>query len=332
MISYLNNILKIIRWKNLAIISLSQIFIKFFFIDFFIQKDQLLNENFVILLIVTILIAASGYIVNDIYDYNLDQINKPEKVVLGKFLKSRDAIIIYMMFNFLAIVLSIFLCMKIEQEIYILVFLLIIYCLWLYSKKLKKYKTIGNILIAFFISLSILNVPLFSYKNILSDDRFFVFLIICIFSVLAFLINLKREIIKDIEDIEGDKIHKVKSLPIIFGTKKSKLVTIIIGIILMFAISSLITFQILILRSDLLLDVGGNQFSNPQIRGANYISIIYMFIILIMFFYVELLILNATTKTNFTKVSKLLKYLMLLSLLSIPVFSLTHFYLWDNAN
>ena len=326
MISYLNNIFRIIRWKNLAIISLSQIFIKFFFIDFFIQKDQLLNENFVILLIVTILIAASGYIVNDIYDYNLDQINKPEKVVLGKFLKSRDAIIIYMMFNFLAIVLSIFLCMKIEQEIYILVFLLIIYCLWLYSKKLKKYKTIGNILIAFFISLSILNVPLFSYKNILSDDRFFVFLIISIFSVLAFLINVKREIIKDIEDIEGDKIHKVKSLPIIFGTKKSKLVTIIIGIILMFAISSLITFQILILRSDLLLDVGGNQFSNPQIWGANYISIIYMFIILIMFFYVELLILNATTKTNFTKASKLLKYLMLLSLLSIPVFSLTHFY------
>ena len=326
MISYLNNIFKIIRWKNLVIISLSQIFIKFFFIDFFIQKDQLLNENFVILLIVTILIAASGYIVNDIYDYNLDQINKPEKVVLGKFLKSRDAIIIYMMFNSLAIVLSIFLCMKIEQEIYILVFLLIIYCLWLYSKKLKKYKTIGNILIAFFISLSILNVPLFSYKNILSDDRFFVFLIISIFSVLAFLINVKREIIKDIEDIEGDKIHKVKSLPIIFGTKKSKLVTIIIGIILMFAISSLITFQILILRSDLLLDVGGNQFSNPQIWGANYISIIYMFIILIMFFYVELLILNATTKTNFTKASKLLKYLMLLSLLSIPVFSLTYFY------
>jgi len=326
MISYLNNIFKIIRWKNLVIISLSQIFIKFFFIDFFIQKDQLLNENFVILLIVTILIAASGYIVNDIYDYNLDQINKPEKVVLGKFLKSRDAIIIYMMFNCLAIVLSIFLCMKIEQEIYILVFLLIIYCLWLYSKKLKKYKIIGNILIAFFISLSILNVPLFSYKNILSDDRFFVFLIISIFSVLAFLINVKREIIKDIEDIEGDKIHKVKSLPIIFGTKKSKLVTIIIGIILMFAISSLITFQILILRSDLLLDVGGNQFSNPQIWGANYISIIYMFIILIMFFYVELLILNATTKTNFTKASKLLKYLMLLSLLSIPVFSLTHFY------
>ena len=327
MISYLNNIFKIIRWKNLVIISLSQIFIKFFFIDFFIQKDQLLNENFVILLIVTILIAASGYIVNDIYDYNLDKINKPEKVVLGKFLKSRDAIIIYMMFNCLAIVLSIFLCMKIEQEIYILVFLLIIYCLWLYSKKLKKYKTIGNILIAFFISLSILNVPLFSYKNILSDDRFFVFLIISIFSVLAFLINLKREIIKDIEDIEGDKIHKVKSLPIIFGTKKSKLVAIIIGIVLMFAISSLITFQILILRSDLLLDVGGNQFSNPQIWGANYISIIYMFIILIMFFYVELLILNATTKTNFTKASKLLKYLMLLSLLSIPVFSLTHFYL-----
>lgn len=327
MISYLNNIFKIIRWKNLVIISLSQIFIKFFFIDFFIQKDQLLNENFVILLIVTILIAASGYIVNDIYDYNLDQINKPEKVVLGKFLKSRDAIIIYMMFNCLAIVLSIFLCMKIEQEIYILVFLLIIYCLWLYSKKLKKYKTIGNILIAFFISLSILNVPLFSYKNILSDDRFFVFLIISIFSVFAFLINVKREIIKDIEDIEGDRIHKVKSLPIIFGTKKAKLVTIIIGIILMFAISSLITFQILILRSDLLLDVGGNQFSNPQIWGANYISIIYMFIILIMFFYVELLILNATTKTNFTKASKLLKYLMLLSLLSIPVFSLTHFYL-----
>ena len=327
MISYLNNIFKIIRWKNLIIISLSQIFIKFFFIDFFIQEDQLLNANFVILLIVTILIAASGYIVNDIYDYNLDKINKPEKVVLGKFLKSRDAIIIYMMFNCLAIVLSIFLCMKIEQEIYILVFLLIIYCLWLYSKKLKKYKTIGNILIAFFISLSILNVPLFSYKNILSDDRFFVFLIISIFSVLAFLINVKREIIKDIEDIEGDKIHKVKSLPIIFGTKKSKLVTIIIGIILMFAISSLITFQILILRSDLLLDVGGNQFSNPQIWGANYISIIYMFIILIMFFYVELLILNATTKTNFTKASKLLKYLMLLSLLSIPVFSLTHFYI-----
>ncbi|RPG54105.1 MAG: hypothetical protein CBC44_001255 [Flavobacteriales bacterium TMED84] len=326
MISYLNNIFKIIRWKNLVIISLSQIFIKFFLIDFFIQKDQLLNENFVILLIVTILIAASGYIVNDIYDYNLDQINKPEKVVLGKFLKSRDAILIYMLFNSLAIALSIFLCIKINQEIYILFFLLIIYCLWLYSKKLKKYKIIGNILIAFFISLSLLNVPLFSYKNILSDDIFFVFLIISIFSVLAFLINVKREIIKDIEDIEGDRMHKVKSLPIIFGIKKSRLVTIIIGIILMFAISCIITFQILILKSDLFLDIGGNQFSDPQIWGANYISTFYMVIILIMFFYAELLILNAESKTNFTKVSKLLKVIMFLSLLSIPIFSLTHFY------
>ncbi len=326
MISYLNNIFKIIRWKNLIIISLSQIFIKFFFIDFFVQKDQLLDENFVILLIVTILIAASGYIVNDIYDYKLDQINKPEKVVLGKFLKSRDAIIIYMLFNSLAIALSIFLCIKINQEIYILIFLLIIYCLWLYSKKLKKYKIIGNILIAFFISLSILNVPVFSCKNILSDDRFFVFLIISIFSVLAFLVNLKREIIKDIEDIEGDKMHKVRSLPTTFGTKKAKLVTIIIGIILMFAISYIITFQILILKSDLFLDIGGNQFSDPQIWGANYISTIYMVIILIIFFYVELLILNATSKTNFTKVSKLLKVLMFLSLLIIPIFTLTHFY------
>ena len=326
MISYLNNIFKIIRWKNLIIISLSQIFIKFFFIDFFIQKNQLLNENFIILLIVTILIAASGYIVNDIYDYKLDQINKPEKVVLGKFLKSRDAIIIYMLFNSLAIALSIFLCIKINQEIYILIFLLIIYCLWLYSKKLKKYKIIGNILIAFFISLSILNVPVFSCKNILSDDRFFVFLIISIFSVLAFLVNLKREIIKDIEDIEGDKMHKVRSLPTTFGTKKAKLVTIIIGIILMFAISYIITFQILILKSDLFLDIGGNQFSDPQIWGANYISTIYMVIILIIFFYVELLILNATSKTNFTKVSKLLKVLMFLSLLIIPIFTLTHFY------
>ena len=326
MISYLNNIFRIIRWKNLAIISLSQIFIKFFFIDFFIQKDQLLNENFIILLIVTILIAASGYIVNDIYDYKLDQINKPEKVVLGKFLKSRDAIIIYMLFNSLAIALSIFLCIKINQEIYILIFLLIIYCLWLYSKKLKKYKIIGNILIAFFISLSILNVPVFSCKNILSDDRFFVFLIISIFSVLAFLVNLKREIIKDIEDIEGDKMHKVRSLPTTFGTKKAKLVTIIIGIILMFAISYIITFKILILKSDLFLDIGGNQFSDPQIWGANYISTIYMVIILIIFFYVELLILNATSKTNFTKVSKLLKVLMFLSLLIIPIFTLTHFY------
>ncbi|MBH08111.1 MAG: hypothetical protein CMP71_03475 [Flavobacteriales bacterium] len=326
MISYLNNIFKIIRWKNLLIISLSQIFIKFFLIDFFIQKDQLLNENFVILLIVTILIAASGYIVNDIYDYNLDQINKPEKVLLGKFLKSRDAIIIYMLFNSLAIVLSIFLCIKIKLEIYILVFLLIIYCLWLYSKKLKKYKIIGNILIAFFISLSILNVPLFSYKNILSDDIFFVFLIISIFSVLAFLINVKREIIKDIEDMEGDRMHKVKSLPIISGIKKSRLVTLIIGIILMFAISCIITFQILILKSDLFLDIGGNQFSDPQIWGANYISTFYMVIILIMFFYAELLTLNAESKTNFTKVSKLLKLIMFLSLLSIPIFSLTHFY------
>ena len=94
----------------------------------------------------------------------------------------------------------------------------------------------------------------------------------------------------------------------------------------MFAISYIITFQILILKSDLFLDIGGNQFSDPQIWGANYISTIYMFIILIIFFYAELLVLNATSKTNFTKVSKLLKFLMLLSLLSIPVFSLTHFY------
>ena len=71
--------LKLIRLKNLTIVALTQLLIKFSLINPFVDNFILTNAQFYLLVLATVFITASGYIINDIYDVATDTINKNQK-------------------------------------------------------------------------------------------------------------------------------------------------------------------------------------------------------------------------------------------------------------
>ncbi|MDX2188994.1 MAG: geranylgeranylglycerol-phosphate geranylgeranyltransferase [Bacteroidota bacterium] len=169
----------------------------------------LLEPEIYYLIISTMLVAAAGYIINDYYDIKIDMINKPKRVVLGKTINRRIGLLMHLLLNTIAIGISFFfLSFNVSLFIITCQFLL-----WIYSNYFKRTPFIGNILISLLAFASLFIIGLF-YKDQMNKIIFF--------GIFAFITNLIREIIKDTEDIEGDKTYGSNTLPILIGVKKTK--------------------------------------------------------------------------------------------------------------
>lgn len=202
--------LKLIRSLNLFILGFTQYMCRYFIIGK--GNDSILtilgDWRFFLLVLCTILVAAAGYIINDYYDVKIDLINKPKRVVIGKVLHRRIAMFSHFILNSFASILSIFLGWKVFLVIVITTFLM-----WLYANQLKRTPLLGNLLISFLTGMSVY-MPAFLYAQ--SHKLLFVY------AVFAFLISLLREIIKDMEDVKGDEEFGCKTLPIIWGIRRTK--------------------------------------------------------------------------------------------------------------
>ena len=178
----------------------------------------------------TVLIAAGGYIINDIYDTSIDKDNKPGKNKINNGIAEASALKLYYALTSVGVLFGFIVAISIDKFSLGFVPLFAAISLYMYSSFYKKRFLDGNILIATLSALSVLIVGLFEpefYRSIIFLMWYVVF---------AFEISLIREIIKDIEDIDGDEKSQSKSLPILYGIKKSKIV--IYGLIL-FMIASI---------------------------------------------------------------------------------------------
>ena len=175
--------LRLIRSKNLLIIIIS-----FFVFEVYILESYLnelsTNINFFLLLSITLLITASGYIINDIFDVNIDQINKKDKVFIGKKYSKNTGKTLYFIMIIFSILLSVIFCYRIGKMYLISIFISCIYILWLYSKSLKNKFFLGNITTSFLVSLSIINLVIFSELEINKNSK----LILYSYAYLSFLI------------------------------------------------------------------------------------------------------------------------------------------------
>ncbi|GAB6282749.1 MAG: geranylgeranylglycerol-phosphate geranylgeranyltransferase [Ignavibacterium sp.] len=171
------------------------------------------------------LVAASGNIINDIFDIEIDKINKPNRILPKGILTKRVAFILYVFFNFVAIIISIFI-----NQITLLIVLITISLLFFYSYKLKKIPLIGNFVIATLTALAFIFGG--AIVNNISN--------VIIPALFALLINLIREIVKDMEDVLGDEKENVLTFPLRYGLKKTKIIVSILTILLIF--STLIIF------------------------------------------------------------------------------------------
>lgn len=279
----LTGFVKLTRVPNLLILALTQYLTAAFLIDAHSGwKAYLLDWRLFLLALSTTAIAAAGYIINDYYDIKIDFINKPERVVVGRVLKRRVVMAAHTLLNLIGIVIGLLLSWTIGLIHFSSAFLL-----WFYSNQLKRLPLVGNTVVALLSGASVWVVSvLYREYN----------LIVFVYAIFAFAISLIREIIKDMEDVQGDEIFGCRTLPIIWGIRKTKnLLYILIGffIFLLFFLSGMI----------------GNQ------TLTNY------FIILILpftFFIVRLV--YADTKKDYAFLSDFCKILMLSGILSMVFF------------
>lgn len=235
--------LKLIRFPNLLIISLAQIITAFKLV----YKIELFT--FLIILFSTVFIAAGGYLLNNIEDSEIDKFNN---ISMQDYFSLKNMKIFYFLFSFFGLLFG-FYVSYLYNYYYFFIFLLAFLILYVYAKALSKYKIIGNIAISFLVSLAIFMIPLFANINkstnlTINDKYIFVLLMYILF---AFIMNWVREIVKDIEDVEGDLKFGRRSIPIVFGIRTTKiiLVTLLLFIVL------LIIPQIFLLQYYLLLFV-----------------------------------------------------------------------------
>lgn len=197
---------QLIRYQNLVIIIFTLLFTKYFLINS--TSSVKFTHEWLLLIFSTVLIAAAGYIINDFYDRKIDAINKPHKVLIGKVFTPNSMLYFYVGFNLLAVILGFFI------SIYIgLIHIFCVLSLYLYALYFKKIALLGNVLVAFLSALVVLIVNVLYLKH---------FSLVYIFGAFAFFISLIRELIKDIEDIEGDRVGECRTFPILYGILNTK--------------------------------------------------------------------------------------------------------------
>lgn len=304
MIHFLN----LIRWKNLLIIVLMQYLVKYALLLPFKDSHGVLitlsNFNFFLLVLATVCIAAAGYIINDVYDIETDKINKPNKLIVNKYISEQTATTLFIVFNVIGVGLGFYLSIGIGKSAFFAIFFISSALLYSYSSFLKQIAVAGNIAVSIAVSLSVLLVGIMelippmtvnnkaiqiTFLNIIRD-----------YAIFAFMVNLIREMVKDIEDIDGDHKAGLQTLPILLGRARTTKIVFALSLIPLF---SIIYYVITYL------------FKQHLVVGYFLIFVIAPLI------YVSIKLFSAESKAQYKHISLILKLIMLTGMLSLLLYN-----------
>ncbi len=297
-------LLQLIRWPNLLIVALTQVLIfNRVLSPSFEQYDinhSLSPDHFFLLVIVTLLLTAGGYIINDIYDREVDKIDKPDRVIIGKSIDLATAYWLYFVVHLIGFLLSLYLAFIVEKPGYVGLFPLASTGLYFYSRWLKRLPLIGNLLIAFYCT-GVAGIIWFAervaFAELATSPTTYqkVTAILLTYLIFAFLTTLFREIIKDMEDRDGDAKGEFNTMPVAWGLSVSRQIVFGIGTLLL-----------------LFLVVVGWFFW--QYLADPFSGILLLILALLMFFLLWKLY-QADTKQQFHQISQWSKWLMLSGIL-----------------
>lgn len=215
--------LRLIRWQNLLIIALTQ-GLAWWCLVSPLGPQVLHLPNFTLLSLSTVLIAAAGYIINDYFDIKIDQVNHPERIVLGKVIPRKTAIIAHTLMNMVAVLLVGRVALRAGHLEWVGLQLACTGMLWVYSTTYKRRYMSGNVIVAALTALTV--VALYIYEPRLqvaatatltrSRDTLssLPVWILAVYAYFAFMLTWVREIVKDMEDIEGDAADGCVTMPI----------------------------------------------------------------------------------------------------------------------
>jgi 4-hydroxybenzoate polyprenyltransferase len=254
---------RLIRWPNLVFIALTQYLFYTCIVNPVTWKDTvnwpaISTKYFWLLSFSSVLIAAGGYIINDYFDLNIDRINKPDKLIIGKIISRRWAMLWHVVISLAGVMIGFYVGMKIFHSKKWLIGLADLICVILlifYSTTFKKKLLIGNVIISlltawvvFIITVVLKQIPnpinlsegIVPYRDYLRIYKFTV-----LYAGFAFIISLVREVIKDIEDVEGDEKYNCKTMPVVWGIPVSK---VFAGVWIIVLVGALAVIQFYVLQ------------------------------------------------------------------------------------
>lgn len=305
--------LNLIRYKNLIIIVLLQFLLRYGLLipilNYYGVSPELSHVRFGLLVLATVLLAASGYVINNYFDVSIDRINKPENVVVGREVPRRTALLLHVIFTITGVFIGLFLAYITRKENYALMFIVIPGLLWYYSTTLKKQMLVGNLTIALltalvpfvvvsleFATLARVHGSAILHSEACSTAWFWT----TGFAFFAFISTIMRELIKDMEDVEGDREAGCHTLPVEMGINYSRTIVVILSIASIAALWLILLFV-------------------PQLR-TSYITWGYFFIFLtVPYIMLAFRTARAKTKKDFAFISGLSKIIMLMGILFIIV-------------
>jgi 4-hydroxybenzoate polyprenyltransferase len=247
--------LKLIRWQNLLMVILTMVLMRYAVLAPVLSKVGVILKSgsgeempmtlqfpwyyFVLLVLSTVLITAGGYVINDYFDIKTDLINKG-KVIVGTKIPRRQAIMWHSVLNIAGVALGFFLSYKAGYLWLGSLFLVVSGLLYFYSASYKRQFLIGNIIVALLTAMVPMLVAFYEWPALYKyyavnaiqiPNINFILYWVGGFALFAFLTNLIREIIKDIEDFEGDVAYGRNTIPVVIGVLSAKIVSVCLIII-----------------------------------------------------------------------------------------------------
>lgn len=259
--------------------------------------------GFLLLILSTLCIAAAGNIINDIQDVDTDIVNRPEKVIIGKKVTEKTAYNLFIILNVIGVGLGFYLSNLVSRSGFFAIFVIISALLYIYATYLKQTLLVGNIVISVLVAMSVLIVGLFELLPVVTVQnqatQLTFFKILLDYALFAFIINLVREVAKDIEDIDGDYKAGMNTLPIAIGRERATKV--------LFALT--------------LLPLFGVVYYMLTYLYKQQIAVGYFLLFLVApLLYITIKSFSAKTKKDVRHISTILKIVMFLGMLSLLLY------------
>lgn len=299
--------LRLIRWPNLVFIALTQFLVQLCLIRPLFPPTDPVADSLKLLCWIgaSVSIAAAGYVINDYFDVNIDEVNRPETLVVDRVISRRWAMLWHLLLNALGLGLT---AIAVDWSTHRYLWFANLVCvalLWLYSTRFKKTLLLGNLLIAVLTSWTVLVIFLSHFKFIdligsVNGSQQKLARIVLLYAGFAFITTLIREAVKDMEDRIGDARAGCRTLPIVWGFPAAKMYT---------AVWTIVLIVVLLIVYTYVLPFGW--------WGASLFGLSALIAPLVIFL---ARLMPAQLPADFHQLSRTLKWVMLAGILSMSFF------------
>lgn len=232
---------RLVRPVNLLMAALTQLLFWYCvitpFYGFYDIEPALGQWQVALLVLATVLIAAGGYVINDYYDLPIDLVNKPEKVVVSREVSDQGAFNYYIALT--ASGLAAALAVALAEGRFTLVFFpaVVAAMLWFYAQSFKRMFLVGNIVVSLATAGVIFLLLLYEVDWEASSVRLEphtneILKFGLGYMAFAFVVSMLREVVKDLQDREGDEQFECRTLPVVLGPAGGKAVALVLALVL----------------------------------------------------------------------------------------------------